>query len=82
MSRVLTLRLPEEDADKVEEVARVKGVSVAEIVRQGVLSYVARVRQEPGYSEELLELVDQLRREAEALRVRASPSAQSKDRSQ
>jgi predicted transcriptional regulator len=74
MSRVLTLRLPDDDADKVEEVAEVKGLSVAEVMRQGVLQYVDQVRQQPEYGDQVLARVEQLRRQAEELVARGKKS--------
>jgi predicted transcriptional regulator len=68
--RVLTLRLPDDDADKLEEVAQVKGLSVAEIMRRGVLEYVDKVRDEGDYDEQLLAKVDSLKQQAAELEAR------------
>lgn len=43
-TKVVTLRLPREDAVRVEFVARVEGISVNEVVRRACDQYMASLR--------------------------------------
>jgi predicted transcriptional regulator len=46
---VLTVRLPQDDADRVEFIARVQNRSVNDVIRQALESYVSELRADADF---------------------------------
>ena len=53
MTRVRTLRLPEEQAETLEAIADVDGVSINEEIRLAIESHIAARRADPEFRERL-----------------------------
>ncbi len=67
MTKMLTLRLPEEQARDIETLARVDGVSVAEEVRDAIAARVEAKRNDPDFQDRLGRLMEQERAVLERL---------------
>lgn len=57
MTKMLTLRLPAEQAQEIEALARVEGVSVAEEVRDAIAARVEAKRNDPNFQARLQRLM-------------------------
>ena len=67
MTKMLTLRLPAEQAQEIEALARVDGVSVAEEVRDAIAARVEAKRNDPTFQERLQRLMTEERAVLERL---------------
>lgn len=65
--RAYTVRLPEGEAGDLAALAQVDGVSVAEEIRQAVLTRVAERRKDQGFQQRLRESIEANRRALERL---------------
>lgn len=77
MSKVLTLRMPDEDIAQLEEVALVDGIPVAEVMRRGVQAYVAQRRSEPDYAEGMRQRIEELQGRVNELKAAAANPSES-----
>lgn len=66
-TRAVTVRLPQEHADMLEEMARVDGVPVAEEVRMAVADLIAARRRDREFHQRLKSSLDRNRRILELL---------------
>jgi hypothetical protein len=48
-TKVITVRLPQDDAGRAEFVARVEGISVNEVFRRALESYLSTLRADPEF---------------------------------
>lgn len=60
--RAMTLRLPTEQADALELVAEVDGVSMSEAVRDAIESHIENRRTDDGFQERLAASMERHRR--------------------
>jgi Ribbon-helix-helix protein, copG family len=67
MTKMLTLRLPEDQARDVEALARVDGVSVSEEIRDAIAERVEAKRADRDFQERLKRLMDNERAVLERL---------------
>lgn len=65
--KMLTLRLPEEQAQELEALARVEGVSVSEEIRDAITDRVANKLQDEEFQARLKRLMEQERSVLERL---------------
>ncbi len=49
----MTLRLPDDQADELEAVARAEGMTVSETVRDAITEHIARKRKDKAFRERL-----------------------------
>jgi hypothetical protein len=63
----MTLRLPVEQADELEAVARAEGVSVSDAVREAIAEHIARKRKDKAFRERLRAVVERDREILERL---------------
>jgi hypothetical protein len=54
----MTLRLPAEQADELEAVARVEGVSVSDAVRLAITEHIDRKRKDKAFREPLRAVIE------------------------
>ena len=54
----MTLRLPAEQADELEAVARAEGISVSDAVREAIAEHIERKRQDKAFRERLRSVMD------------------------
>ena len=66
-TRAFTVRLPVEQAEDVENLARVEGVPVAELVRDALADRIAARRADPEFMASLHETMERNRRALERL---------------
>jgi predicted transcriptional regulator len=66
-TKMLTLRLPEDQARDLETLARVEGVSVSEEIRDAIAARVEAKRQDAAFQERLQRLMKQERAVLERL---------------
>jgi hypothetical protein len=67
MTKQTTVRLPEELANDVEAVARVKGTSVNALIVDALKSELERVRSDDGFTTRAMELLERDRELLERL---------------
>jgi len=67
MPKTMTLRLSDEQAEKLETLARVEGVPVAEAVRQAIDQRIEARRKNKAFQERLKRMVDENARALELL---------------
>lgn len=60
--KAMTLRLPAEQADALELVAEVDGVSMSEAVRDAIESHIENRRSDDGFQERLAASIERHRR--------------------
>lgn len=65
--RAYTVRLPEHEAEDLEAVAQVEGLSVAEEIRQAINERVTQRRADKAFQRRLREAMEQNRRALERL---------------
>jgi hypothetical protein len=65
--RAYTVRLPEDQAEDLEAVAQVDGLSVAEEIREAITERVAQRRADKAFQSRLREAIEQNRRALERL---------------
>jgi hypothetical protein len=63
----MTLRLPAEQADELEAVARAEGISVSDAVREAIAEHIARKRKDKAFRERLRAVVERDREILERL---------------
>ena len=63
----MTLRLPEDQADELEAVARAEGISVSDAVREAIAEHIERKRQDKAFRERLRSVMDRDREILERL---------------
>jgi hypothetical protein len=63
----MTLRLPAEQADELEAVARAEGISVSDAVREAIAEHIARKRKNKAFRERLRTVVERDREILERL---------------
>ena len=63
----MTLRLPAEQADELEAVARAEGISVSDAVREAITEHIARKRKDKAFRERLRAVVERDREILERL---------------
>ena len=63
----MTLRLPAEQADELEAVARAEGISVSDAVREAIAEHIARKRKDRAFRERLRAVVERDREILERL---------------
>ena len=63
----MTLRLTVEQADELEAVARVEGISVSDAVREAITAHIARKRKDKAFRERLRAVVERDREILERL---------------
>ncbi len=63
----MTLRLPAEQADELEAVARAEGISVSDAVREAIAELIARKRKDKAFRERLRAVVERDREILERL---------------
>jgi predicted transcriptional regulator len=66
-TKTLTLRLPDDQAQDLEALARAEGVSVSEEIRDAIAARVEAKRTDPGFQERLRRLMEQERAVLERL---------------
>jgi hypothetical protein len=66
-TRAFTVRLPVEQAEDVENLARVEGVPVAELVRDALADRIAARRADPDFTARLHKTMERNRRALERL---------------
>ncbi|HEY2703025.1 MAG TPA: hypothetical protein VGL20_04980 [Candidatus Dormibacteraeota bacterium] len=66
--KVMTLRLPEAQAQALETVAEVEGLPVVEVVRLAVAEYIDTRRRDPSFQERLQASMDRVNRAMDNLR--------------
>ncbi len=66
--KVMTLRLPEAQAQALETVAEVEGLPVVEVVRLAVAEYIDTRRRDPSFQERLQDSMDRVHRAMDSLR--------------
>jgi Arc/MetJ-type ribon-helix-helix transcriptional regulator len=62
--RAISVRLPDEMAVDLDQIARISGVSVSEVVREAICSYLSACRTDESFQARLRE---QLEKDREAL---------------
>lgn len=67
MTKQTTVRLPEDLANDVEAVARVKGTSVNSVIVDALKSELERVRSDEGFTSRAMELLERDRELLERL---------------
>ena len=63
----MTLRLPAEQADELEAIARAEGMSVSDAVREAIAEHIARKRKDKAFRERLRAVVERDREILERL---------------
>lgn len=63
----MTLRLPAEQADELEAVARAEGISVSDAVREAISEHIERKRKDKAFRERLRTVMDRDREILERL---------------
>jgi hypothetical protein len=63
----MTLRLPADQADELEAVARAEGISVSDAVREAIAEHIARKRKDKAFRERLRAVVERDREILERL---------------
>jgi Arc/MetJ-type ribon-helix-helix transcriptional regulator len=63
----MTLRLPPEQADELEAVARAEGISVSDAVREAITEHIARKRKDKAFQERLRSVMERDREILERL---------------
>jgi hypothetical protein len=63
----MTLRLPAEQAEELEAVARAEGISVSDAVREAIAEHIARKRKDKAFRERLRAVVERDREILERL---------------
>jgi predicted DNA-binding protein len=63
----MTLRLPAEQADELEAVARAEGISVSDAVREAISDHIERKRKDKAFRERLREVMERDREILERL---------------
>ena len=63
----MTLRLPAEQADELEAVARAEGISVSDAVREAIGEHIERKRKDKVFRERLQAVMDRDRKILERL---------------
>lgn len=66
-TKMITLRLPTDQAEAIEALARVDGVSVAEEVRSSIAARIEAKRKDPAFQERLQRLMNEERAVLERL---------------
>jgi predicted transcriptional regulator len=67
MPKTMTLRLPDEQAEQLEAVARVEGVSVSEEIRAAIADRVKSRQKDKAFQARLRELMEKNQRALERL---------------
>jgi len=63
----MTLRLPSDQADELEAVARAEGMSVADTVREAITEHIARKRKDKAFRDRLRAVMERDREILERL---------------
>jgi post-segregation antitoxin (ccd killing protein) len=63
----MTLRLPAEQADELEAVARAEGISVSDAVREAIAEHIERKRKDKAFRERLKKVMERDREILERL---------------
>lgn len=66
--KVMTLRLPEPQAQALETVAEVEGLPVVEVVRLAIAEYIDGRRRDPGFQVRLEHSMERVNRAMDNLR--------------
>ena len=63
----MTLRLPADQADELDAVARAEGISVSDAVREAIAEHIERKRKDKAFRERLRSVMDRDREILERL---------------
>lgn len=56
--RAISVRIPDEMTDELEQIARISGVSTSEVVREAICDYLSACRTDERFQERLREKME------------------------